>query len=297
MMGAIMNAARIAAALAAPRRAKRLADSNYLVRCPVPSHGKGRGDRSPSLQISDGNKALVVYCHAGCDSRDVLAELRRRHLIEGSSDSPRRHGSPPAHDTDKYKLEQQRKAAWLWAQCKPLAGTPAERYLRSRGITCALPATLGFLPPNKPEHHPALISAFTIPDEPEPGILGTPRNVLSIHLTLLKPDGSGKADVEKPKLIVGSPHGLPIVLAPPNDLLGLAITEGIEDALTAHAATGLGAWAAGAAGFMPKLAEIVPSYIEAVTVYAHADEAGQNGARELATALRRRRIEIVVEGL
>jgi hypothetical protein len=39
----------------------------------------------------------------------------------------------------------------------------------------------------------------------------------------------------------------PIVLAPPNDLLGSSITEGIEDALTMHEATGLGTWAAGSA--------------------------------------------------
>jgi hypothetical protein len=78
-------------------------------------------------------------------------------------------------------------------------------------------------------------------------LLGAPRNVEVVHLTLLRSEGSGKAEVERPKLFVGSPTNLPIVLAPPNDLLGLAITEGIEDALTVHQATGLGAWAAGAA--------------------------------------------------
>ena len=34
--------------------------------------------------------------------------------------------------------------------------------------------------------------------------------------------------------------GLPIVVAPVNDSLGLAITEGIEDALSVHEATGFG---------------------------------------------------------
>jgi hypothetical protein len=151
-----------------------------------------------------------------------------------------------------------------------------------------------------------MIAAFGIPDEPEPGELGELRHtsVGSVHLTLLKPDGSGKADIERPKLIVGSPGALPIVLAPPNDLLGLAICEGIEDALTAHQSTGLGAWAAGTAGFMPKLADAVPSYIEAVTTYAHADKAGQDGVCKLAAALRNREprkderpLELAVEGL
>jgi hypothetical protein len=46
--------------------------AGFLIRCPVPSHGKGRGDRNPSCSISDGEKGFVVYCHGGCDSRDVL---------------------------------------------------------------------------------------------------------------------------------------------------------------------------------------------------------------------------------
>jgi putative DNA primase/helicase len=136
-------------------------------------------------------------------------------------------------------------------------------------------------------------------------MLGNPRNVSSVHLTLLRRDGSGKAELETPKLTIGSPtikvgdemRGLPIVLAPPNDLLGLAITEGIEDALSVYVATGLGAWAAGSASFMPKLADTVPDYIEAVTIWAHPDPAGQKGARQLAQALLDRGIEVSVEGL
>lgn len=198
--------------------------------------------------------------------------------------------------TGEYERRQHDKAAWLWSQRKPITNTPAQCYLRGRGITCPLPATLGFLSAHG-EHPPALISAFTIPDEPEPGIVGTPRLVQSVHLTKLKPDGSSKADVEPNKIIIGSSGSLPIVLAPPNDLLGLCVTEGIEDALTAHEATGLGAWAAGSAGRMPKLADVIPSYIESVTILAHDDQAGQYGARKLAEALYQRGVEVIVEGL
>jgi hypothetical protein len=87
------------------------------------------------------------------------------------------------------------------------------------------------------------------------------------------------------------------VLAPANDLLGLAITEGIEDALSAHEGAGLGAWAAGAAGLMPALASAVPEWIEAVTIYAHADKSGREGAFRLAAALSRRGVEVFVEGI
>jgi hypothetical protein len=192
-------------------------------------------------------------------------------------------------------------AAWLWSRRKSIAGSIAEKYLRqARGYSGPLPPTLAFLPPSKPEHHPAMIAAFAIPDEPEPGILGQPRGVDAVHLTLLKPDGSGKADIEPEpnKKFVGSPGGRPIVLAPPNDLLGLAITEGIEDALSIYQATGLGAWAAGSAGEMPRLADSVPGYIECVTILAHPDPAGRKGAHALAEALTARgSIEVLVRGI
>jgi hypothetical protein len=295
-------AAAIAAALGG-RRTQRLADGSYLVPCPLPSHGKGRGDRNPSLRIGDGETRLLVHCYAGCDHGDVLAELHRRDLLDderpASKAAKRPQQAAERRYGREYEADQRRKASWLWLNRRPIASTIAEAYLRSRKIICPLPATLGFLPARKPEHHPALIAAFGIPDEPEPGVLGKlpHTSVGSIHLTLLRPDGSGKAEVEKPKLIVGSPLGQPIVLAPPNDLLGLAITEGIEDALSAHMMTGLGAWAAGAAGFMPKLVEMVPSFIEAVTIYAHADKAGQDGAHKLAQELSRNGINVVIEGL
>ena len=40
----------------------------------------------------------------------------------------------------------------------------------------------------------------------------------------------------------------------------------------------------------------VPDYSEAVTIFAHSDEAAQRGARELADVLDARGIEIRVEG-
>ena len=142
-----------------------------------------------------------------------------------------------------------------------------------------------------------MIAAFALPDEIEPGLLGEPRNAEAVHLTLLRADGSGKADVEPNKIIVGSPGGSPIALAPPNDLLGSAICEGIEDGLTAHQATGLGAWAAGSAGRMPALAEVMPDFIDSITIFAHPDKAGRDGAHGLAKRLDQRGIEVLLEGL
>jgi len=44
-------------------------------RCPV------HGSRGGTLALRDGDRGLVVHCHAGCDRQDILAELRRRGLL------------------------------------------------------------------------------------------------------------------------------------------------------------------------------------------------------------------------
>ena len=101
---------------------------------------------------------------------------------------------------------------------------------------------LGFLPPQG-EHPPALIAAFGLATELELAVIDiADANVRGVHLVRLAPDGRSMLD----KITVGrGALGSPIVVAPLNDGLGLAITEGIEDALSIHIATGLGAWATG----------------------------------------------------
>jgi hypothetical protein len=280
-----MTSARIIAEALAGRKVKSYG-RNYLVRCPC------HDDQSPSLSICDGDRGLMVHCFVGCAPGDIYAAIRRKGYSLGRDNT-----ANPIKGSSEYERRQHEKAAWLWSQRRPIAGTIAERYLRGRGITCPLPATLGFLPAHKPEHHPALIAAFAIPDELDPGVLAEPRKIDSVHLTLLAADGNGKANIEKPKIIVGGPGALPIVLAPANDLHGLAATEGIEDGLTALQATGLGTWAAGNAGRMATLAEVIPTYIECVTIFAHADRAGRPGAHGLAMALDLRGVEVLIEGL
>jgi hypothetical protein len=187
------------------------------------------------------------------------------------------------------------RALYLWRVARPAAGTIVETYLRSRGISVSAPAALRFLAPTS-VHAPTMVAAFGIPDEPEPGAIRIAGDqIRGVHLTRLLPDGSNRERGDRAKIMLGRSGGSPIVLAPPNDLLGLAVTEGIEDALSAHEATGLGAWAAGSASRLPALAAAIPSYIECVTIYAHADDAGQRGAAGLVEALDRRGIEVVME--
>jgi hypothetical protein len=141
-----------------------------------------------------------------------------------------------------------------------------------------------------------MIAAFGLANESEPGVIASPTNITGVHITKLTPYGVKAPDSNgKAKRMLGTCKGMPIVLAPPNDLLGMTITEGIEDALSVYAVTGLGVWAAGSAGFMPVLANVVPKYIETVTIYQHADDAGRTYSNQLAEALTRRDVEVLIE--
>lgn len=80
--------ARIAAALSRNGRLPRRSGDGFKAHCPVPGHGKGRGDRDLSLKVSEGRDGrALVHCHAGCDVEDVVAALglQMSDLYPGSS--------------------------------------------------------------------------------------------------------------------------------------------------------------------------------------------------------------------
>jgi len=184
------------------------------------------------------------------------------------------------------EINQHAKAAWLWAQRQPVAGSPVERYLQARGYADAIPPTIGYLPARGGHPH-AMIAAFALPNEVEPDVLGAPLTVRSVHLTKLLPDGSDRIREEKGKIIVGRPRGLPIAVSCIGDGLSLVITEGIEDALS-YRAGGWAAWAAGSAPFIPALAEYVADYVTTVIIEQHPDEQAQRAAARLQALLRER---------
>jgi hypothetical protein len=181
--------------------------------------------------------------------------------------------------------ERLKKARALWSRRQPLIGSVAKTYLRDcRCYEGEIPATLGFLPP-RGDYGPAMIAAFGVASEPDPRRLEIADDaVMGVHVTKLDARGQ-KARSDKDKIMLGASLGSPIMLASPNDLLGLVITEGIEDALSAHDATGLGAWAAGSASRLPALATHVPEYIEAITILVDDDDAGWRHSSELAQRL------------
>lgn len=276
----MLSAEQIAAALGG----RRIGRDTFVCKCPA------HEDRKPSLSVSDVDGLVLWHCHADCSQAAVRDALVAKGLWPrpGSGERERQktggENSPPEKRTGRDG-DNNAKALALWRRARPIQGTIAEIYLRAeRGITCALPATLRFLPGND-RYPPAMIAAFGMAHEPEPGVLAINDNaVRAAHLTKLTPDGRKHPDTPN-KIMLGAAMGTPIVLAPMNDLLGLAITEGIEDALSVRQVLGLGAWAAGAAGRMPALADAVPDYADCVSVCADADQAGASNAARLAERL------------
>jgi hypothetical protein len=242
-------------------------------------------------------KKQLWHCrNCGVGGNDAISLVR--HLdgcgFVGAIDTLAGDGAtnqtPPAkrEERDVYKDDQSKasKAAWLWSQRKPITeGTPPWLYLRKRAYRGPIPATLGYLPP-RGLYPAAMIAAFGMTGEcDEPGIIGVPKSVTGVHLTRLTLDGNKAPNAAgEAKLMRGVCKGAPIAISPPNNLMGMAVTEGIEDGLTVYKMTGLGVWAAGSGTLMPALASLIPDYTETVTVYAHDDNTGRSNAINLALA-------------
>jgi hypothetical protein len=48
--------------------------SGWLVSCPRPDHGQGRGDKHPSVSVAEGDDGrALVNCQAGCRTEDIVA--------------------------------------------------------------------------------------------------------------------------------------------------------------------------------------------------------------------------------
>ena len=84
-----MDAATLAIALKAVRSGRQW-------KCKCVAHE----DRSPSMLIFDGRSAVQVRCLAGCDQRDLIAELKRRGLWEaGANERCQAVATNASHET------------------------------------------------------------------------------------------------------------------------------------------------------------------------------------------------------
>ncbi|WP_239807340.1 DUF7146 domain-containing protein [Croceicoccus hydrothermalis] len=196
-----------------------------MARCPA------HDDRTPSLSVSLGQKAILFHCFAGCDQQSVLAALAREGF-----EAPALFSGPTTTDLPEPTSTRKPSAAALriWREAQALRASPAKAYLESRGIIAASPALrfhpqtpLG--PKGRTRFLPAMIAAVSLDEGP-----------IAVHRTFLS--GNAKADFDKPKRALGALGEAAVRLfAPASGKLGLA--EGIESAMSAFALTGIPVWA------------------------------------------------------
>lgn len=160
----------------------------------------------------------------------------------------------------------------IWQQAQPIQGTPAQRYLRARGLVGPIPPSLRYLgdlrhAPSR-RHFPALIAAV---QDVQGELVGIWRIYLERH-----PDGTwGKASVAPNKMGLGRAKGCAVRLGPAKQTL--LIAEGIETALSiALSRPGDSVWAALSTSGMRSL--VLPAHVETVILCADPDPPGISAA-------------------
>jgi len=242
---------------------------SYRCRCPV--HG-GR-----SLSMTQKGGRILVFCFAGCDSRDVLHALRERGLWTGRGEKLSIPTGPLGRAGTLQRLEA---AERMWHEARPIRhGDPVHRYLVERGIL------LAFFPEDL-RYHPGL-PYWDVDANGKPVLLGKWPTMLAgvrnpqgepvgLHRTYITSDGR-KAPVSAPRKLVKvfDLSGAAVRLFEPrNGEIGLA--EGLETAFSAYLLTGTPTWAALNAGGIERA--LLPEEIRRVTIFADRDPAGLKSA-------------------
>jgi hypothetical protein len=250
-----MNAAGIARQLDAVRQG-----NNWRTPCPL---GCGY-----ALSLSEGEDGrLLAHCFGGCEFDQILSSLVEFGLLDDDDADL----EPPPRLADHDDADRRRKielAREIYA-----SGAPDERiavYLRSRGLksgsdilrfTEAAPHRLG-------ARLPAMLAPIVDVDGEQ---IGT-------HLTYLRRDGCGKANL--PKVFQRETHGAlvggAIRLIPFDPDVALIVAEGIETALAAAEIFGAPAWSAIYAEGL-KTVEL-PIAARRVLIAADRDKAGRQCA-------------------
>jgi Toprim domain len=188
--------------------------------CPVCQPDRRKGQNA--LTLSDGRSGLLLHCkRSACDFCDILAAagvLGGEYRAPDLADHAKR-----AAEAKVLSARRAEAAHQLWSQTQPIDGTPAEAYLRGRGISCPLPDRLRFHPQcwHGPSgaRYPAMVALV------EGG------EGFAVHRTFLRPDGSGKAGLAGgDKLMLGATAGGALRLS--GGASRLAVAEGIESALS-----------------------------------------------------------------
>ena len=234
-------------------------------------------DRTPSFTIyADDSRFMCFGCGAEGDVLDFVMRLHGVRLSEamemlGSELTGEAHPRPV---TAAAVCDRSNEASAIWNRAQQAAGTTAEAYLFSRGITIPVPDSIRFaeLPLGRRALMPALVAAVSTMDG----------QVNGIQRTFLSANPIGKAQLPggKVKFSLGRVLGGAIRLGPA--ARSLVVTEGLEDGLTLMQGLGRSVWVAAGAGMLPLMQ--LPESVRAVVIGADNDAAGQVAANKAADA-------------
>jgi hypothetical protein len=220
------------------------------------------GEHGDLLDLIGLNRGLACLCDALDEARHFLS-LPQPDYIATSLRSPVPQGSPES-------------ARRLFALSRPIGGTLAETYLRSRRITQLTGLTAlrfhsecYYRPERGPtEQWPALVAAVTDPSG----------RITGAHRTWLDPSGVAKAPIETPRRAMGHLLGNAVRFGITEDVM--AAGEGIETMLSLRdALPGLPLAAALSANHLAAM--LFPSSLRVLYIARDADPAGDGAVAAL----------------
>ena len=228
-------------------------------------------DKTPSFYVNDEKGFYHCFgCGAHGDAIDFLVETagvgvrEAAEMIAGASYPVIQH-RPAVLEPEPDRSPEAEK---IWTAAIPADGTVAAKYLANRGLDGPVPPCIRFARLGIGRHPimPTLVALVVGPN-------GAPTG---IQRTFLSEDGSkAKLPDNKVKFSLGKVKGGAIRCSPADG--EVALTEGLEDALSFQRMSGVPTWAAAGAGMMPSMS--LPDSIRAVIIAADADDAGERSAR------------------
>ena len=184
--------------------------------CPV-CQPERRRDQC-ALSLRDGDKGVLLFCHkGGCDFADIAEAVNLPMAATEPDPIAMREARKRQREFDAARLA---KARAEWERGKQIAGTKGEAYLRGRGITCALPDSLRFIPDTMHSPSGRWVSAIVADVQPTAGV----------HRTYLEKSDARKLKGDNAKMMLGPCGGGAVRLS---DGQGpLVVCEGIETGLS-----------------------------------------------------------------
>jgi putative DNA primase/helicase len=229
-------------------------------------------ERAFSVVERDGR--LLFHCHVGCTQAEVIQGLREWEVWGSPSSQGGEFPPGPVTNHPPESKTSRDNALAMWARSQPAEGTVVEKYLRARGYNGPIPAALRYVSgkhPSDEQLHPVMVAAAIVIDPPE---------IIGVHRTFLRADGSGKAPLDPNKMSLGDVRGACVPLTRSRVGQTVAVSEGIETGLSVQQATDIPTLAALSTGGLKAL--LLPSVVRDVRIAADPDKPGLEAAQAAA---------------